>query len=152
MMRNILLGLLFTQTILSCAGSGEKKSVTVAVKSENVTVPSFNADSAYSYVAKQMDFGFRIPNTKEHQQCAQWLVSQLQSRGANVIEQDMVLSAYDGTPLNAKNIIAEFNPQASKRVLLFAHWDSRPFVYHDPNPDNHRKPAPGANDGASGVG
>ncbi|MDB4534612.1 M28 family peptidase, partial [Vicingaceae bacterium] len=49
-----------------------------------------------------------------------------------------------------KNIIGEYNPDAKKRILLFAHWDSRPFA--DQDSKNMTKPILGANDGASGVG
>ena len=30
-----------------------------------------------------------------------------------------------------KNIIASYNPAATKRVMLTAHWDSRPFADKD---------------------
>ena len=36
--------------------------------------------------------------------------------------------------------------------MLFAHWDSRPWSDHDPDPANYNTPVLGANDGASGVG
>src|SRR4051812_21094038 len=32
-------------------------------------VPSFNEDSAYAFVKAQVDFGPRVPNTKEHDAC-----------------------------------------------------------------------------------
>jgi Zn-dependent M28 family amino/carboxypeptidase len=60
--------------------------------------------------------------------------------------------AYDGTILKGKNIIGSFNPGSKSRILLCAHWDSRPFADHDPDPDNHLTPIDGANDGGSGVG
>jgi Zn-dependent M28 family amino/carboxypeptidase len=69
-----------------------------------------------------------------------------------VYEQEATLTAYNGTQLKAKNIIGSYNPENSKRVLLFAHWDSRPYADHDKDPANHKKPIDGADDGASGVG
>ena len=66
--------------------------------------------------------------------------------------QEANLKAYDGTLLEARNLIGSYNPELSKRVLLFAHWDSRPYSDHDPDPANLRKPLDGADDGASGVG
>lgn len=72
--------------------------------------------------------------------------------GAKVYEQEAMLTAYDNTGLEAKNIIGSFNPENNKRILLFAHWDSRPYSDHDPDPANHRKAIDGADDGASGVG
>lgn len=41
---------------------------------------------------------------------------------------------------------------SKKRVLLCAHWDSRPYADNDPDPKNHHTPVLGVNDGASGVG
>jgi hypothetical protein len=38
--------------------------------------------------------------------------------------------------LNLKIIVGSFLPEAQKRVLLGAHWDSRPMADYDPNPAN----------------
>ena len=62
------------------------------------------------------------------------------------------LTGYDGKTLKARNIIGAFNPDAKRRVLLCAHWDTRPWADNDPDEANHHKPILGANDGASGVG
>jgi glutaminyl-peptide cyclotransferase len=40
----------------------------------------------------------------------------------------------------------------ANRIVVCAHWDSRPFADYDPDPENHNEPIDGANDGASGVG
>ena len=53
--------------------------------------------------------------------------------------------------LDACNIIASYSPEKKDRVLLFAHWDTRPYADNDPQQKNHRLPIDGANDGASGV-
>ena len=53
--------------------------------------------------------------------------------------------------MGIKNIIGVINPGASQRLLLLAHWDTRPWADNDPDPSNHTKPVMGANDGASGV-
>jgi len=50
-----------------------------------------------------------------------------------------------------QNIIANFNLENSHRILLCAHWDTRPWADRDPDPANHQSPVLGANDGASGV-
>src|SRR5690606_21312941 len=52
--------------------------------------------------------------------------------------------------LNIRNIIAQFSPEKEKRVMLFAHWDTRPFADRDNTQQG--KPIDGANDGGSGVG
>lgn len=117
-----------------------------------VYVPAFNADSAYAYIEKQVSFGPRVPNTEAHRKCGDWLVATLERFNAVVVEQKVKLRAFDGTMLDARNIIGSYNPDSRSRILLCAHWDSRPWADHDEDKANLRKPVPGANDGASGVG
>jgi hypothetical protein len=114
--------------------------------------PDFDADSAYTCIDRQVAFGYRIPNTKEHVACGDYLAAQMKRFGAEVQEQKMVLTAYDGTKLNARNIIASYGLDKKYRILLFAHWDTRPYSDQDPDPANHKKPLLGANDAGSGVG
>lgn len=148
----LLISLLWLMT--GCDGNKNKKTSSEMVNQprEKVFVPEFNADSAYNFVAKQVAFGPRVTNTPAHRACADWLESTLLRFTPQVIVQKAKLRASDGTMLDARNIIASFNPENRSRVLLCAHWDSRPWADHDPDPANHRKPVPGANDGASGVG
>jgi len=112
----------------------------------------FDPASAYDFVKKQVEFGPRVPNTPAHAACAEWFVKTLKQWTPDVVVQPFQAKAFDGTVLDGKNIIASFNAEAKDRILLCAHWDSRPFADHDPNPANHYKPVMGANDGASGVG
>jgi len=140
---------------LSCSGKGGQESTTTAQHKERnskLEVPVFNQDTAYAYIAKQVSFGPRVPNTTSHEETAVWLESTLSNFADTVIVQKARVRAYDNTILNLKNIIASFAPEKRNRVLLCAHWDTRPFADWDPDPANHYKPIPGANDGGSGVG
>jgi hypothetical protein len=112
--------------------------------------PEFNADSAYSYIKAQVDFGPRVPNTKQHDACAKYLADKLKSFTPNVIVQKASMTAFDKTKLNIQNIIGQFNPQAKHRILLFAHWDTRPWG--DRDVEGADKPILGADDAGSGVG
>lgn len=125
---------------------------TTQTAEKTVNVPIFNSDSAYLYTKKQVDFGARVPNTKAHDECAVYLSTELKHFGAEVVEQKADLTAFDGTVLKSVNIIGQFNVKAETRILLFSHWDSRPWADHDPKPENRKKPVMAANDGASGVG
>lgn len=115
-----------------------------------VKAPAFNVDSAYNFVKAQVDFGPRNPNSEGHKKCGEWIVKTAKQYADTVYEQNFEVKAFDGVMLKAKNIVAVFNPQATRRVLLLAHWDTRPFADRD-NKDLN-KPILGANDGASGVG
>ncbi len=131
--------------------SSENQTGKTAVKTQ-VFVPEFNADSAYLFIEKQLEFGPRAPGSEAHQRCAEYLTNTLKRYTANVIVQDFKARRFDSKILNGKNIIASFQPEKRNRVLLAAHWDSRPFADQDPDPDKHNDAIQGANDGASGVG
>lgn len=151
MQKNILLILSVAVLLTTCGNA--KKQTNDAHKTEiSVNIPSFSADSAYKYVKTQVDFGPRVPNTKQHVACGNYLENQLKLFGAKVYVQNANLTAFDGTVLKSKNIIGSYNTEAETRVLLFAHWDSRPWADNDPDKKNHKTPVVGANDGASGVG
>ncbi|MDG5800498.1 M28 family peptidase [Marinilabiliaceae bacterium ANBcel2] len=131
--------------------NSDKKSATKQEENRLIT-PDFNADSAYYYIETQVKFGPRVPNSDEHLECAQYLAETLKRMGADVIVQKGEVRAFDNTRLNIRNIIGSFEPDKSDRILLFAHWDTRPFADHDPDPSKRNMPIDGANDGASGVG
>ena len=139
--------------LASCADNRNNKAVTqTTTQKQVITIPSFNADSAYNYVKKQLDFGPRVPGSDAHKQCANWFINFFEEKADTVYIQDFKTRLYDGKAIDGKNIIASFNPNAKKRIILAAHWDSRPFADHDPAENNWNTPIDGANDGASGVG
>lgn len=113
--------------------------------------PAFSADSAYAYCAAQCAFGPRTMNSEAHDRCGRWIAEQFRRHGMTVTEQRADLRGYDGTVLRATNIIAEYRPELTDRVLICAHWDCRPWADNDPDSANWRKPVMGADDGASGV-
>jgi len=117
---------------------------------QSVIIPFFNADSAYQYVLKQVEFGPRVPNSEAHQNCYNYLVQNLKRFGAYVQTQNETVMRYDGFKMNMKNIIASFNKDNYNRILLCAHWDSRFIADNDIK--DVEKPILGANDGGSGVG
>lgn len=117
--------------------------------------PPFDADTAYAYVGKQVAFGPRVPASAAHARCAKWLEQTLRRHGAAVTLQKATVDGYtlEGAPIKLPmlNIIGSFNPEAAQRVLLSAHWDTRPYADQEADKSKHRQPIPGANDGASGV-
>lgn len=112
--------------------------------------PLFNPDSAYAFVAKQVSFGPRVPGTPPHTACADWMVAKLKGYGAQVIEQRATVKAFNGKELPLRNIIARFDTSSKERLLLLAHYDTRPFA--DKDKERPSEPILGANDGGSGVG
>lgn len=150
-MQNLFISIFSLLLFMSCAGRQGSAAVAAADSPAPPDIP-FSADSAYSFVARQVAFGPRVPNTKAHAECAEWLEKELRRHGASVIVQNADLKAFDGTMLKARNIFGQFRPEADRRILLLAHWDSRPWADQDPDPARRKLPVDGANDGASGVG
>jgi Zn-dependent M28 family amino/carboxypeptidase len=154
-MKNKLLLIIILFFIIGCGNNTEEKPkkvveekpITPPVKIEK---PNFSADSAYLYIKEQVDFGPRYPNNEAHGKCAKYLEQKLKSFGLNTTVQVGKTKTFNNKEITIKNIIGEYNPEAKKRILLFAHWDSRPFA--DQDTKDMIKPILGANDGASGVG
>lgn len=134
--------------LISC--KTEKKPEQESVTIKTVSVPRFNADSAYSFVEKQVKFGPRVPNTKAHDLAADYLIGRLKENNAQVTTQDFEAITWDNQKVKLKNIVATYNPEAQKRILLAAHWDTRPYA--DKDKENKGAAMDGANDGASGTG
>jgi Zn-dependent M28 family amino/carboxypeptidase len=154
-----LIGFLFAGVfIVACSSensSSDKTTNSVStepvIDKKPVIVPVFNADSAYSYIEKQVDFGPRIPGTPEHLACADWLENKFASFGFDVTVQKGVATTFDNKRYDLYNIIASYNITSPERILLCAHWDTRPFADRDEGANKNQK-FDGANDGGSGVG
>ena len=151
-MRSVLFIILIGVVLVACEHQPKQPKPNDPKPVEKVVVPEFNADSAYAFVKAQTDFGPRVPGSEAHEQCAQWLQEKFSEYADTVMVQEFRTRLYTGQGMDGKNLIASFNPDAKKRLLLCAHWDSRPFADHDADEANWNHPIDGANDGASGVG
>ncbi len=154
-LRNINIYLIVVLTavffITSCTEKNKSKTnVEKKNKPNYVSPPSFNADSAYFFVKKQVDFGPRVLSSLAWKNCSDWLVKKLKNYTENVIVQNAPVVTYDNKKHTIRNIIASFHPKKKNRIMLCAHWDSRHIADHDSV--NKNKPILGANDGGSGVG
>ena len=135
-------------TLMSCGLRKQASDETMTIQPIG---PTFMADSAFRFCQQQCDFGPRVMNSEAHEQCGRWIISKFSQFGMTVTTQQAVLKGYDGTPLKSTNIIASYLPEHNDRLLLCAHWDSRPWADNDPDEANHKTPVMAANDGASGV-
>lgn len=111
----------------------------------------FDGARAFGYLEQQMRFGPRIPGTPGHEQTGDWILAQLRERADTVIVQEISHRTARGQTLRLRNFFARFRPDVAERVLLLAHWDTRPLADQSANLAAQRQPVPGASDGASGV-
>lgn len=114
-------------------------------------VPKFDAARAFKFLTTQTDFGPRNPGSKGHAACLQYLQDEMHRYADAVTVQHFTGKDHKGTQHQLTNVVSSFNLQATDRILLTAHWDTRPWADEDPNPANRNKPILGANDGASGI-
>lgn len=150
-----LSALAVTMGMGSCAGKSARNADTETPPAEapSVEAPDFNADSAYSHIKRQVEFGPRVPGTPTHAAAADYIARSLRSCGADTLmEQRATVTDGLGNPMAIRNIFARFNTSAPSRILLVAHYDTRPWADAESDESLHNTPIPGANDGASGVG
>ncbi|WP_439474746.1 M28 family peptidase [Algoriphagus formosus] len=147
-MKNRIWTLLLLAFAWAC--SSEKTTETKVPEVVVKPYPTFSADSAYAFIEKQVSFGPRVPGTTGHANTKAWIINQLESWNWSVQTQDFQAKTYDGLTWDLSNIIASYNPQATKRILLAAHWDTRRIA--DKDTERIDEPIDGANDGGSGVG
>jgi len=116
-----------------------------------IEAPAFSADTAFAYLRQQVEFGPRVPGTPGHAQQIEWMTRFLRERADTVIIQPFTHThTKSGKTLEMTNVFARFNPEAGTRVLLLAHFDTRPSADNDTEGVADQS-IPGANDGASGV-
>jgi glutaminyl-peptide cyclotransferase len=152
----IVLIAIFVASTVYIGCKDDKKPSTQQRKTQpekkEIQAPLFLADSAYTFIEKQVGFGPRVPGTSSHKACGDWIVSQLKAYGASITEQTTTLKTFDGSTIPVRNIVASFNADNTNRIMLCAHWDSRPYGDKDKDNSLWKKPIDGANDGGSGVG
>jgi len=134
----------------SCDQSAKQEVHSIVSEGSIDLAPRFNADSAYSFVQMQVNFGPRIPNSQAHTNCGNFLYQKLSAYADHVTVQEFESTSKSGEFYQFKNIIAAFNPKATRRILLGAHWDTR--IKADKYTEDPDIQFDGANDGASGVG
>lgn len=143
--------------VLAAAGCGDGDSGTRSDPGPGIgttierTAPPFDAAAAFALLERQVAFGPRVPGTAGHRAQLEWMTAFLRERADTVVLQPFSHRGPSGERLELTNVLARFGPDRRERILLVAHWDTRPTADADPDPDARDAPIPGANDGASGV-
>ncbi len=150
---SIFIILIFAAAFNSCSDKNEEqKSKPLYELNSADNIPKFNAESAYNYIEAQVKAGPRNPGSNGHKQMLIYLQNELKKFADEIQLQSFSYNGYEGEVLNLTNIIGRFNPENKNRILLCAHWDTRPRAEHATVDSKKNLPIIGANDGASGVG
>ena len=113
--------------------------------------PPFDAAEAYTLVERQVAFGPRVPGGPGHAAQLAWMLARLDSTGLVVTADTFQAPVSSGDTLRLTNVLARVRPDLQDRVLLLAHWDTRPRSDQAADAADRALPVPGANDGASGT-
>lgn len=134
--------------LLACAG---QEAGGAGGDSVTVEIPEFSGDSAFALLRKQVEFGPRYAGSPGHSAQLEWMREYLGARADTVVLQSFGHQTVEGVNLALTNVFARFRPEDGTRILLLAHWDTRPKADMDRDPDMKNQPIDGANDGASGT-
>ena len=136
--------LLGTLAAAACAGDREPAGPTPGR-------PSFNGDEAMALVHEQVGFGPRVPGTVGHARQLDWMLERLDTVAPVLVADTFDHVTTGGDTLTLVNLLARFQPEATRRMVVLAHWDTRPTSDEASDPALRDTPIPGANDGASGT-
>lgn len=135
--------------LIGCGGdSGGEGGGVAGIRADR---PSFDSARAFRDLVTQVEFGPRVPGTGGHAAQLAWMTEQLGALADTVILDAFSHTTLDGEELELTNVLARFGGADGRRLLLLAHWDTRPRSEQSRRAEDRDTPLPGANDGASGV-
>ncbi len=113
--------------------------------------PLFSGENAFQHLIKQCSFGPRNPGSEGHKNTLNYYLNTFKGLADTVFTQ----SFEDEMPrtrakVKMNNVIAQFNRESDKQIMISAHWDTRPWA-DTGSIMKKEMPILGANDGASGV-
>ena len=149
---NFIFFIILSVIISSCSKEKNQPYVPLYEIEPNTKIPEFNPEFAYEQIGKQVSFGPRNPGSKGHMAALNYLQNELSKYADEVDLQRFSHQGYGDEILQLTNIFAKFNPKKKHRIIICAHWDTRPRAEKDEDINLQNKPIPGANDGGSGVG
>lgn len=136
----------------SCHSRKDKQDTAAGDSTARIDI-AFCEDSAMASIKTQCAFGPRTLGSEAHARCADYIEQAFKAQGLEVSRQNTTFALYNKESYEGCNIIARYTAADANadRIMVCAHWDSRPWADADPDEKNHRTPVSAANDGASGV-
>jgi glutaminyl-peptide cyclotransferase len=149
-----LFGIEITRTVAMAVGAAALAAAGVLAGGCGAgEAPAFSADSALVHVEHQAALGPRVPGSPARDAAARYLARTLERHGARVSLQAFeVDDPYRPGPLRLINIMGSFAPDRTRRLMLAAHYDSRPWADQEADSALWTTPIPGVVDGAVGAG
>lgn len=116
------------------------------------TPAPIDGERAFGYLKQICDLGPHIAGSETNDRLRRLAADHFQKHGATVHEQPFdAPHPLTGLPVKMANLIASWHPDRSSRIVIGAHYDSRPFPDEERDPAKRKTPFIGANDPAAGV-
>ncbi len=116
------------------------------------TPAKIDGDRAYGYLKDICKFGPHPAGSAANAKVRAMVAEHFRKLGGKVREQAFAATdPISNAPVAMVNLIASWFPERNERVVLAAHYDSRPFPDEDPDPAKRKQPFLGANDPGSGI-
>ncbi|MCC7086643.1 MAG: M28 family peptidase [Pirellulales bacterium] len=133
-----------------CEGAPPTTAAKAAPPARMAPKIAFDGAASFEYLKQICAIGPRYSGSKGMREQQALLVEHFQKLGANVTKQEFqARHPQSGGAVQMANLIIQWHPERKERVLLVAHYDTRPLPDRDPR--NPRGNFIGANDGGSGV-
>ena len=137
-----IVGYLFFQN-----SNGQQRSSSNRSRNRLRQIP-FDGASSYRLLSDICKLGPRPSGSAGMQRQQELLQKHFTKLGGNVeMQRFRVRHPNDGSPVDMANMIVHWHPDRMERILLCAHYDTRPFPDQDPDPRGRKGKFIGANDG-----
>jgi Zn-dependent M28 family amino/carboxypeptidase len=158
--RKVLAGLLFVPLAIAFIGGVGVPWPGLFVPSHVVEAsatmlappPPIDGKRAFGYLEQICEIGPRTAGSAANARQREMVRSHFTKMGADVREQPFFAThPKTGEKLKMVNLVGSWHSERNNRVVIGAHYDTRPHPDEENNPVRHAMPFIGANDGASGV-
>ncbi len=152
----ILLSVLLVIASVAGAWAWQQRQVRPKPAAKPTKLPKdcpVDGDKAMQIVKKICDMGPRISDTPAMKKQQEFIKKHFEDLGVKVTMQEFPARHPRKGGVTLANMIVEFNPEATERILICCHYDTRPFPSEEPDVRKRETEGIfiGANDGASGV-
>ncbi len=111
-----------------------------------------DGERAYGYLKQICALGRRPAGSEANTRQRELVAAHFKKHGGTTREQPFTArDPLSGQPVEMANLIGSWFPERAQRVVIAAHYDTRPYPDMEPDPMRRNAPFLGANDGASGV-
>lgn len=124
----------------------------VQTEPEADDVPDVDEERAFARLVELVELGNRYYDAPQRREALDYMRQQLEATCEVVREYEFeAREQVSGVTYTLTNIVGRYRPNATRRIILGSHFDTRLWAEEDADHERHDEPITGANDGSSGV-